>query len=46
VFAITLLGILFDGVDILGGEVFCALFAALLAAVMLFGFGAARTQTA
>ena len=46
VFAITLLGILFAGVDIVGAEVFCAVFAALLAAVMLFGFGAARTQTA
>jgi hypothetical protein len=46
VFAITLLGILFAGVDIVGAEIFCAVFAALLAAVMLFGFGAARTQAA
>jgi hypothetical protein len=44
VFAIILLGILFDGVGILGGEIFCALFAGLLAAVLLFGLGAARTQ--
>jgi hypothetical protein len=46
VFAITLLGVLFDGVDILGAEIFCAAFAALLAAVMLFGFGSARSQPA
>jgi hypothetical protein len=46
VFAITLLGILFAGVDILGAEIFCAIFAALLAAVMLFGFAAARSQPA
>ena len=42
VFVIALLGILFAGVGILGAQIFCALFAALLAAVMLFGFGAAR----
>jgi hypothetical protein len=46
VFLITLLGVLFAGVDILGAQVFCALFGALLAAVMLFGFGAARRRPA
>ena len=46
VFAIVLLGILFDGAGILGAEIFCALFAGLLAAVLLFGLGAARTQPA
>ena len=46
VFAIVLLGILFAGVDILGAEIFCAVFAGLLAAVLLFGFGAARSQPA
>ena len=46
VFVITLLGVLFAGVDIIGAEIFCALFGALLAAVMLFGFGAARGQPA
>ncbi|HEX6115867.1 MAG TPA: hypothetical protein VFY99_02125 [Solirubrobacterales bacterium] len=46
VFVITLLGILFAGVDILGAEIFCALFGALLAGVMLFGFGSARSQPA
>ena len=46
VFAITMLGVLFAGVDILGAEIFCAIFGALLAAVMLFGFGAARSRPA
>jgi hypothetical protein len=46
VFAITLLGILYAGADILGAEIFCAIFAALLAAVMLFGFASARSQPA
>ena len=46
VFAITLLGVLFAGVDILGAQIFCALFGALLAAMMLFGFGVARRQPA
>jgi hypothetical protein len=46
VFVITLLGVLFAGVDILGAQIFCAVFGALLAAVMLFGFGVARTRPA
>jgi hypothetical protein len=46
VFAITLLGVLFAGVEILGAQIFCAVFGALLAAVMLFGFGTARTRPA
>jgi hypothetical protein len=46
VFAIILLGILFDGAGILGAEIFCAVFAGLLAAVLLFGLGAARAQPA
>ena len=46
VFVITLLGVLFAGVDIIGAEIFCALFGALLAGVMLFGFGSARSQPA
>jgi hypothetical protein len=46
VFVITLLGVLFAGVGILGAQIFCALFGALLAALMLFGFGAARRQPA
>ena len=46
VFSIILLGIAFAGVDILGAEIFCALFATLLAGVLLFGFGAARVRTA
>jgi len=46
VFAITMLGVLFAGVDILGAEIFCAIFGALLAGVMLFGVGAARSQPA
>jgi hypothetical protein len=46
VFAITMLGVLFDGVDILGAEIFCAAFAAMLAGVMLFGLGSARSQAA
>ena len=44
VFTITLLGILFAGVDILGAVIFCALFGGLLAAVLLLGLAAARTR--
>lgn len=46
VFAIILLGVLFDGAGIAGGDVFSAIFAGLLAAVLLFNLGAARTQAA
>jgi hypothetical protein len=46
VFAIVLLGILFDGAGIIGGEIFCGAFALLLAAVLLFGLGSPRAQTA
>ena len=46
VFAITMLGVLFAGVEILGAQIFCAIFGALLAAVMLFGLGWPRGRPA
>lgn len=46
VLAVILLGALYDGAGIVGAEIFCAVFAALLAGVLLFGLGGPRVQPA